>query len=257
MVEELYFGGYNPASVTRLRKTSSCVRCNRKYVIGMNRPLVALFLMFLFGALATAQGQTTPNAPRVESCPTLSITGPAGVTVPGELMDMTAEVSGAPPNVAYHWTLEDEGVIEGGQGTLRLRVRAPKKTSFNIVATLEIKGLPPGCVNKISETAPVSCRCLAILAEYYPALNRREEIARLDAVVNQLLNDQKLYIIQYFPARASEAKRAKRVKWLTDFFTKTKQIPPEQLEIVSSELVEPEVHTKLYLVPPGVENPSP
>ena len=213
--------------------------------------------MLLFCASAIAQGPPPPNPLPAQGCPTLSIMGPAGITLPGELMELTAEVSGAPPDVSYHWTLGDEGVIEGGQGTLRVRVRAPKKTSFNIVATLEIKGLPPGCADKISETAPVSCMCAPILAEYYAALNRREEIARLDAVVNQLLTDQKLYIIQYFPPRVSEAKRAKRIKWLTDYLTKTRRVPSDRLEIVLSDVFEPEEFTKIYFVGPGAENPSP
>jgi hypothetical protein len=89
-------------------------------------------------------------------CPKISIAGPAGVTNPGDRMTFTTSITGnLPENVRLRWSVID-GEIYSGQGTLNLTVRAPNKSSYITTATLKIEGLPVGCPNTASESAPVS-----------------------------------------------------------------------------------------------------
>ena len=213
-----------------------------------------LFVSVLLIGVSSALAQVTPD------CPTISVTGPAGITLPGDWMEFTAGVSGQiPDNVTYRWSLGDEGQILQGQGTLRLRVQTPMKNSFNITATLEVQGLPRGCPNSASETAPVACRCDPILVDEFTGIPRREQMARIDTAVYELrkLSESKLFFIEYFRRRASPASIKARVKWLSDQLMRRHKFSPKDFEIITSESVDGEARTKIYIILPGTEKPYP
>src|ERR1043166_4819416 len=56
-----------------------------------------------------------PNCHPQCACPTVSVSGPSGVTAPGQPMTFVATVSGA-ENATYNWTVS-AGTISSGQGT--------------------------------------------------------------------------------------------------------------------------------------------
>ena len=90
--------------------------------------LIIVILSFDAGAFAQA------NVP--SGCASVSVSGRAGITNPGEIAIFTAEISGnTPPNVVYVWTVS-EGEIVGGQNTLSVRVRYPKTEASNLTAPL-------------------------------------------------------------------------------------------------------------------------
>ena len=84
-------------------------------------------------------------------CPVISVTGPSGIWVPGEIIQFAVSLEGnVPPNVAYQWSIS-EGEIADGQGTANIAIRT-KPSQSSLTATIEIKGLPKECPNVASET---------------------------------------------------------------------------------------------------------
>lgn len=73
----------------------------------------AILVALLLVCFCVADGQSD----RPDRCPTFSVTGPAGIPIPGEPMIYEASVTGpVPTGVRYKWTVHG-GVIADGQGT--------------------------------------------------------------------------------------------------------------------------------------------
>lgn len=207
--------------------------------------LLPILILCLSG-FVSASGQTT--------CPTITVTGPAGVTVPGEQVEYTASVSdNVPKEVKYQWSVS-VGKIVGGQGTLRLVVETPKISESNLIATLKVLGLPEGCVDTASETAPMPICILPVLIDQFSGLSLRDQAARLDAAVQSVRENpgQILFIIEYATDRR---RQAARVKWLNDQLTRRHKLPPSSFEIITE--LDGESFTKIYRISPGAERPAP
>ncbi len=139
-------------------------------------------------------------------CPTLSVTGPAGVTAPGETMTFTANVAGGTSEtITYEWTVDNGTIIEG-QGTPVIRVATTADLAGqNVTATVTISGtgLCEQCEKARSETAAVesipSCRDI----DEFGVLANDEVRARLDSFFVELQNNPTAtgYIINYGKAR--------------------------------------------------------
>src|SRR5687768_14759996 len=108
------------------------------------------------------------NCVKVCECPTVTVTGPAGVTNRGELMTFTANVSGGTQDsVTYNWTVT-AGTIESGQGTPSISVRAPSDGTTSVTATVSVLETPGcDCNRSASETAPVGQPPGAILVDEF------------------------------------------------------------------------------------------
>ncbi len=105
----------------------------------------------------TVTVRTCPDCKQIcPVCPTLSISGPSGVTKPGDTMTFT--LNGVGSDSTVNWSVS-AGTIESGQGTSSITVRAPADGSVsNITATAEVGGISTrecSCPNTASETAPV------------------------------------------------------------------------------------------------------
>ena len=86
-------------------------------------------------------------------CPTISVTGPAGVWLPGEEISFLVSVDGSlSEKLSYRWSV-DKGKIVMGQGTKMIAVTTPIGSYQPIVATVEVKGIAAGCSKLASETA--------------------------------------------------------------------------------------------------------
>jgi len=99
----------------------------------------------------TCQGpEELEKSAKQQSCPTISVLGPADVALPGEVVTFRAVIEGAlPGDIRFRWTADGE--IIAGQGTITLKVKAPK-IGEPLTATIEIIGLPKGCHASGSET---------------------------------------------------------------------------------------------------------
>ncbi len=91
--------------------------------------------------------------PICPTCPTVSMSGPSSVTLPGETMTFT--LSGAGSDSRINWSVS-AGTIESGQGTSSITVRTPSSGSGSVTATADVNGTTVGCVcnTSASETAP-------------------------------------------------------------------------------------------------------
>jgi hypothetical protein len=209
-------------------------------------------------------GQTQTRTVTVENCPTcvtpcecptLTVTGPAGITAPGDAMTFTANVVGG-PDVTYNWSV-DRGVIESGQGTPSITVRTSRDDAGQSVrATVNLGGLPPGCdcPDDASELGPVADAPEAILVDEFGRLANDDVRARLDAFFLELQNNptNQGYIINY----GSNAEIAARERLITNHIA-FRQFDRSRITLVRGGDIGTGPSTKLYRIPPGAENPTP
>ena len=160
----------------------------------------------------TIKVEECPDCTQICSCPTLSVSGPSGVTKPGETMTFVASVSGA--DVTYNWTVSD-GTIESGQGTSSITVRTTTTMAGgNVTATVEISGsaLDPEChcVTTASETAPVAGKETSTTVDEFGPQKDDEVKARVDNFYIQLNNNPNAsgYIINYGTPAQIKARKA-------------------------------------------------
>jgi hypothetical protein len=188
------------------------------------------------------------------ACPTLSVSGPSGVTQPGQAMTFTATSSG---DVTYNWSVS-AGTITSGQGSSSIMVDTTGLAGQNVTATVNIAGsaIDPtcGCTTSASETGSVASLPTATLVDEYGKLSNDDVKARIDGFYTQLNNDPTShgYIIVYGTPAQIKAARAQINKAIS-----FRKYDPSRVTIVEGPPQGDEVHVKLYLVPAGAENPAP
>ncbi|MEO6334026.1 MAG: hypothetical protein ABIO91_03510 [Pyrinomonadaceae bacterium] len=189
------------------------------------------------------------------SCPSLTVTGPAGVTERGGTMTFTANTSGgSAQNITYNWSVSS-GTIDSGQGTPSITVTAPSDAT-NVTATVNI-GLDVncGCVTEASETAPVAEPIGSVLVDQFGNLPNDEIRGRLDAFFAELSNNpnNQGYIINY----GTDAQITKRERLITNHIA-FRNFDRSRITLVrGGTSADGEPSTKLYRIPPGAENPAP
>ena len=140
--------------------------------------IISLIFIVLLFAAATAFAQ----------CPSLTITGPEGITNPGDQMTFRLDVS--KPDVKYFWTVSVGTIIEG-QGTPMIVVVTDKATSAsNVTATVDVQGLRPDCARRASQSAPlaagISC---GLVMDEWEGLKPNDERGRFDVFFAELSNN--------------------------------------------------------------------
>ncbi|HMP66883.1 MAG TPA: hypothetical protein PKD11_15020 [Pyrinomonadaceae bacterium] len=189
-------------------------------------------------------------------CPTLSVTGPPGVTNPGDAMTFTANVVGG-QQVTYNWSISGGGTIESGQGTPSIRVRtSTADADRTITATVNIGGLDPSCRcdTTASDSGPVAGIPEAQLIDEFGRLANDDVRARLDAFFVELQNNptNQGYIINYGSARDVAARER-----LINNHIAFRRFDRSRITMVRGGDLGTGVNTRLYRVPPGAQNPNP
>ncbi len=213
--------------------------------------MLRLALLFVFLAIPSF-GQIPSNV-----CPSISVTGPAGIPNPDEPILFVANVSGnLPKNIKYRWTVTG-GEILDGHDSIRIRITYDKNSGETIVATFEVLGLPDECPSRASESMIICGPGFPILIDEFPTvLNKIQEEQFLIAAGEQKNNPyDQLYIIEYFPRGTSEFDIRERHKRLREFLVKRGGLSESSFTLVSSTY--DEGLTKIYRVPPGALNPEP
>ncbi len=193
---------------------------------------------------------------RVCECPTLSVSGPAGVTSPGDSMTFTANVSGgSAQNVTYNWSVSS-GTITSGQGTPSITVATDNSMAGgNVTATVDI-GLDVdcNCPKSASETAPVGTNPQPYLVDEFGALPNDDVRGRLDSFFAEMANNpnNQGYIINY----GSDREIAARERLITNHMNLRREDRTRYTLVRGGDTGEG-VKTKLYRIPPGAENPAP
>jgi hypothetical protein len=189
-------------------------------------------------------------------CPSLSVTGPAGVTERGGAMTFTANVSGGTAqNITYNWSVS-AGTIASGQGTPSITVTAPSDGTTNVTATVEI-GLDVdcACTKTASETAPVATPEGPVLVDEFGKLPNDDIRGRLDSFFTELSNNpnNQGYIINY----GTDKEIAARERLITNHIA-FRNFDRSRITLVKGGASpDGEPRTKLYRIPPGAENPAP
>jgi hypothetical protein len=187
-------------------------------------------------------------------CPTLDVTGPAGITAPGETMTFTANVSGGSGEaVTYNWTVSAGTIIEG-QGTPAIRVATtPEMAGGNVTATVTISNICADCTNNTaSETAPIDTVPTLTEVDDFGKEPNDQIRGRLDSYFSQLQNNPSAqgYIINYGPDREV----ARREKLIRDHIAFRGQ-DASRFTFIRGEGTD--IRTRLVLVPSGATPPTP
>lgn len=209
-------------------------------------------------------GKTDTQTIRVEecpdcelpcSCPTLSVSGPSGITSPGSTMTFTANVSGG-SDVTYNWTVS-AGTIVSGQGTPSITVSTTEAMAgSNVTATVELGGTDPqcNCPTSASETAGVADKLTPSLTDEFGPAPDDDVKARVDNFYIQLNNNPSArgYVINYGTPAQIKKRRAQIMKAIN-----FRKYDASRLTFVDGPDNGTGVNTKFYLVPEGAANPTP
>jgi len=198
-----------------------------------------------------------PDCVKVCDCPSISVDGPSGITPPGGTMTFTAALSGGSQDgLTYNWTVSD-GTIASGQGTPSITVTAPSnEAGGNITASVEIGGYPAGCdcPKGGSATGPYGGKPVAPLIDEFGPAKDDDVKARVDNFYTQLNNNPNSqgFIINYGTPAEIKKRRAQIVKAIN-----FRKYDPSRVTFVDGPDSGTGIKTKLYLVPPGADNPQP
>lgn len=186
-------------------------------------------------------------------CPTIMVTGPAGIVGSDGVITFTATVSGnASPDMGYVWSIRDGRIIRG-QGTPELRAQY-RSAGVPVTATLTVTGLSIGCTNTASDTYPnivdPGPEQLGRIRNSTYTINTK----LLDTIARSLRQNpnSQLYVWVYYGS--SEDKFAEIKTHLVRQLSATK-IDKSRFTIVGSSLKNNEA--VFWHIRPGVENPSP
>lgn len=193
---------------------------------------------------------------RICECPSLSVTGPAGITDRGGLMTFTANVSGGTAQtVTYNWDVS-AGSIESGQGTPSISVRAPSDGATNVEATVTITlDVDCNCPKSASASGPVAEPEGPVLIDEFGRLSNDDIRTRLDNFFSELSNNpnNQGYIINY----GTDREIAARERLITNHIN-LRNFDRSRITLVNGGASpDGEPRTKLYRIPPGADNPAP
>lgn len=190
-------------------------------------------------------------------CARVDVSGPAGITNPGDTMTFTANVTAGTYDPTYNWTVS-AGTIVSGQGTPSITVQTtPEMAGTSVTATVDIGGAPAECSCPVSdsETAGVAPRPEATLVDEFGAMPNDDIRGRLDTFFSELSNNpsNQGYIINY----GTPAQIAARERLIANHIRFRGQ-DASRITIVNGGASPDGVPTtKLYRVPPGADNPTP
>lgn len=207
-------------------------------------------LVFVLGFCFSAFSQS------VEVCPTIFVTGPAGVSEPGGIITFTVSTDEKDLSLEYVWTVNAGEIIEG-QGTKQISMKPSEVLSVSLIATVEIKGLPEGCPTTASEAIPclLSAPEAVLLDEFSESVFQIDRI-RVEKIITAIQNapNDQFYILMGFKETASEKTVNRRQKKFVNYFVKT-GIEADRITFMA---IPAEIEsTQFWRVPPGAPPPRP
>jgi len=212
----------------------------------MRKLFIASILVLTFCAVTFAQTSEIPP------CPTIEIAGPEGVTLAGETITFTANISeNNSISVTYDWTVSDGTIIEG-HGTSIIKVATHSGLAGKVItATVEIKGFPAKCKNKNSGEAQIPTNCFFPIDDY-ENLTFREEKARLANLAYELKENTNFValIMIYLTEEDTYSSVKNRIDNISKYLTTTQKIPKEKFRFVFLE--NSVQRTVIYTFPPDV-----
>ena len=158
--------------------------------------------------------------------------------------------------INYQWSV-DKGTIVEGQGEPFILVSTEGLIDTIVTANVEIKGISDDCAKSSTRTGVVSGGGDPIVFDDFEKLPKKDEKARLSALVSELKDDleTKAFIILYHPSK-NKRQYESRVSRLKNFLIRDNKIPAKRIFVVLGG-DESEERTRIYIVPKGIELPIP
>lgn len=209
--------------------------------------LIPIFVLALSVSLSA---QTS----KPSGCPSISILGPSGIVDAGEIATYSATVDKKDRqlDIKYLWSVSS-GEIVKGQGTPFLELRVSKG---NLTITVEIKGLPEGCPNTVSETAACGLRPPeAVKMDTFTEPLSKIGASRIEAIKKSMLdnpNDVFLVFVGFGKGEGTEVKR-KRADSLFDIINTGKG---DGARIIFADVESAADFFQIWRVPPGANRPK-
>ena len=214
-------------------------------------------IAFLIGLVLIASSITSAQVN--PACPTITVTGPAGTTAPGETMKFKATPDRAlPPDSKFDWTVS-AGTIESGQGTDSITVRVPPDGGVdNVHASVKVVGPFAECAETFSVDAAAQLRpfVCGLPPDDYPKLNRNDERVRLYNAAHLWANDPKyvLVFVIYLAPNETAVDAKRRASFIRDFYRNDRFFVSEPLRVTEDKLAllfatSDRSHTGVYLFP--------
>lgn len=201
----------------------------------------------------TIEVKACPDCEPVCECVNIGVSGPTGITNPGDSMTFTANVGGS-GDYTYNWTVSN-GTITSGQGTSSITVATTSAMAGeNVTATVDVGGLCPECPRTASETAGVAPKPTAPMVDEFGKATDDEVKARVDNFYIQLNNNPAAqgYIINYGTPAEIKKRRAQIMKAIN-----FRKYDASRVTFVDGPDNGTGVNTKFYVVPAGADTPQP
>ena len=188
------------------------------------------------------------------TCPSITISGPTGVTPSGQNMTFTANAVGGTGTVSYDWSV-DQGDIISGQGTPSITVSTEGLNDVTVTATLNYDTDDNcNCGSSVTETGVVAGPQVATQIDEFGRLVDNDVKARIDNLYIQLNNNPNAtgYIINYGTPRQIRD-RERQIQKAINFLGQD----PGRVVIVNGGDRGNGVETTVWVVPSGAEPPTP
>ena len=208
----------------------------------MKRFCFALTIISIFCASAFAQSN------QIAPCPGIIVTGPATLVTTGETAVFTANVANG-DSLKYIWTVSRGTIVEGQNSPVIKVATTPDDADSEIIATVEIKGLPEDCTKTASETAKIGYICkLPIDFDDYGKTSFKEEKERLANVAKYLTQQPgtTAFFIIHFPENR-KIQLENYTKKIKNYLIQTLEVPSERLTFVYGE--SETQRTRIVIVP--------
>lgn len=147
-------------------------------------------------------------------CPTISVTGPSGITRIGENMTFTAKVDGIVlDKIEYEWFISPNLTITG-QKTATINIATNvDMAGMTVTASVKISGLAETCKNEATVSGEIEQQtptCSLPRIDEYVKLSWRDERVRLESVAVELVNNDKA--MAYFIVNTNEKRYSQMLK---------------------------------------------
>ena len=211
---------------------------------------------FIFAFCFAAFGQDSP-------CPDIKLTGPASILEPNGIANFLVIVSKDSKNplalykgekeLKYIWIIKN-GKIISGQGTISVNVRVD--STLSPTATVEVKGLPEGCINSASESFLGDPLPEAKIVGEFKTSSGQINYGEFEELVDVLKSEPTTtaYIIISSDNKTS-SKRLKRIERQIRKYLSDKDAPTDRIIIVKGGSGKDLIH--LFIVPAGATPPTP
>jgi hypothetical protein len=226
----------------------------RMALISRAKDLV-LILLFSMATVVAVAGQDG-----LQSCPTLTIKGPAGITSAGDTMVFTATATGSR---TFSWTVS-AGTIESGQSTSTITVRTTRDMSgSNVTATVSIGAVAERnsgteCPSTVSDTAGVMAEiACGLAADDYGRIRWADERARLDNLLIQIRHNPDSRALLLISIEENETLDSTK-KHISNILKHLRSRDRDfDLSRMNFAVKRSEQHsTKVYIVPEGADFPE-